>query len=297
MAFPTVSIIVPTYNRAERLKLCIGSLLLLDYPTYEIIVVNDGSTDATETYLAFVAGQVTAVTIAHAGRSAARNTGIAVARGEVVAFTDDDCVVDPLWLARLTEPFVKPDVVGTSGSVIYVAENYVPNPAERVVENRDARWPMTANVAYRTAAVLAVGGFDVTFDRYEDKELALRMWQQGRIVAVPEARVYHQPTEEAWPEMSYAVSSSAWVRMKRMHDLSVDKNNPAPVLFGCILMPRRYVALGWRTVALPLFVLWLRSRETGRVDRARYEIRMWWFLLRERMAIWKEAIHQKVFLV
>lgn len=296
MPDPSVSIIVPTYNRVEQLKLCIGALLLLDYPSFEIIVVDDGSTDDTASYVRSLGERVIGVTIAHGGRSAARNAGIRAARGEIIAFTDDDCLVDLQWLRNLLVPFCDTRVVGVSGAVIYVGEEYVAARGERVVENRQACWPMTANVAYRADVLRQIGGFDETFERYEDKELALRVWMHGRVVPVPEAKVYHQKTEGGtWPDFSFAHSSSAWVRMKHMHDLRVDKNNPAPFLFGCILLPRKYIGLGWRSAALPILLLWLRSE--SRRERAQYELRMWYFLLLERLAIWKEAIHQKTFVV
>lgn len=297
MDTPFVTIIVPTYNRAALLKQCIGSLLLLSYARYEIVVVDDGSTDETSVYLESLGPAVRWVRVPHHGRSRARNVGIALSRGEVVAFTDDDCVAQPSWLRYLTEPLESASIAGVSGAVVYVHETYTPRHDERRVENRDARWPMTANCAYRTRLLRNIGGFDEGFERYEDKELALRVWQHGTIACVPEAKVFHQATQEQWPDMRYASSSAAWVRLVKMHNVRLDRNNPAPILLWCILMPRRYGALLKRLVYAPrnLYRV-MRGTEEERAH-ARYELRWLRFLTVERLHIWRTAISEHVFLL
>ena len=90
---PSVSVVVASYNGGRTLPACLNSLIHLNYPNYEIILVNDGSTDDT----AKIAAQfptVRAIHQANLGLSAARNTGIAAATGDIVAFTDSDCRAD-----------------------------------------------------------------------------------------------------------------------------------------------------------------------------------------------------------
>ena len=106
---PYVSVIVPTHNRPDRLQACLRSLLALQYPRYEIIIVDNApSTSATREYIEQTCHkmqQVRYVREDRPGVSWARNRGMMMARGEILAFTDDDVVVDPYWLIELVRGF------------------------------------------------------------------------------------------------------------------------------------------------------------------------------------------------
>ncbi|MFC1578256.1 glycosyltransferase [Thermodesulfobacteriota bacterium] len=106
---PFISIIIPTYKRPERLAVCLKSLSRLDYPRerFEVIVVDDGSRKPPETVIAEFQGDfdVMLFTQIHAGPATARNTGAAQAKGEVLAFTDDDCEPAADWLQTLAQRF------------------------------------------------------------------------------------------------------------------------------------------------------------------------------------------------
>lgn len=113
---PTITVIVPTaMSRIEELKASIEHLQMLDYPNFEIIVVDNrrASAPATDTF------DVRVVRETRPGISAARNAGLAVAKGEIVAFTDDDVEVDPGWLRALGSRFVSdPDLSAVNGLVV-----------------------------------------------------------------------------------------------------------------------------------------------------------------------------------
>ncbi len=102
MSKQRISVIIPTFNRPSALKHCLRSLAVSDYPHdwFEIIVVNDGSDPPAAVS---VPGRLTVRLLhqANAGPSAARNAGAAVASGDLLAFTDDDCEIDPGWLPAL----------------------------------------------------------------------------------------------------------------------------------------------------------------------------------------------------
>ena len=85
-----------------------------------------------------------------------------------------------------------------------------------------------------------------------------------------------------WPNWEMVDSSAHWVRLKKMHDLSLDKNNPAP-FYGKVLMPRKFCGILWRLVALPILLVMclLQSRW------AKFQIKWLWFLILERGEIWK----------
>ncbi len=115
-ALPRASVVVPSnFARPAQLRRCAERLVELDYPDYEVIVVDNRPRDVPETEIP----GVRVVREPHPGISAARNRGIAVASGEIIAFTDDDAVVDRRWLRALGERLARePDVVGVSGLVV-----------------------------------------------------------------------------------------------------------------------------------------------------------------------------------
>lgn len=120
---PFVSIIVPTHNRPELIQSCLRSLSVLHYPHYEVIVVDNApSTSTTADFIQQAYGDAPWVRYVREDRpgvSWARNRGIAGARGKILAFTDDDVVVDPYWLVELVRPFgLADDVACVTGQVL-----------------------------------------------------------------------------------------------------------------------------------------------------------------------------------
>ncbi len=110
---PKASVVVCAYDAAATLGVCLESLKLLNYPAYEVIVVDDGSRDATAA-IAREAG-VRVVVIEHRGLAAARNAGIAAAEGRIVAFIDADAEADRDWLYHLVETIIRRGVVAAGG--------------------------------------------------------------------------------------------------------------------------------------------------------------------------------------
>lgn len=106
--WPFFSVIVCTYNGALRMSACLEALLAMDYPNYEVVVVNDGSTDHTaEVVGEFLSDErVRLFSVDSMGLSAARNYGASKARGEIFAYTDDDCEPDAAWLTWLAASYV-----------------------------------------------------------------------------------------------------------------------------------------------------------------------------------------------
>src|SRR5436305_840873 len=122
---PFVSVIVCSYNGGPTLASCLDSLGKLNYPEYEVILVDDGSTDDTS----YIAAQFPWVRYLHQsnqGLSHARNTGAAAAKGEVFAYTDSDCMVDPDWLYYLSGTLVSGDYAGVGGpNITPPAQNWI----------------------------------------------------------------------------------------------------------------------------------------------------------------------------
>jgi glycosyltransferase involved in cell wall biosynthesis len=111
------SVIVPTFNRLPSLRNTLDSLFRQDYSPVEIIVVDDGSTDATPLYLAELAsaGAIRHIRQENRGPAAARNAGAAIARGTIIGFTDDDCTLPADWVSDYVRTFASCDAALVGG--------------------------------------------------------------------------------------------------------------------------------------------------------------------------------------
>src|ERR1700694_3709220 len=127
---PFVSVIVPTHERIELLRSCLQALMSLHYPAYEIIIVDNApQTQATADFIRQTYHDVPCIHYIceeRLGASEARNRGIMAARGEILAFTDDDAVVDPYWLIELVRAFRSADDVACVTGLILPLELETP---------------------------------------------------------------------------------------------------------------------------------------------------------------------------
>ena len=199
--WPTVSVVVCAYNAADTLDDCLTSLDALTYPSREVIVVNDGSRDATAT-IARRHPDVRVIDLLNGGLSAARNAGLAAASGEIVAFTDADCRVDPDWLTYLVQPILVSDVAGAGGpSVVPPDDPWVAQcvarapggPTHVMLDDRTAEHVPGCNMAFRRDALLSIDGFNPVYLRAgDDVDICWRLQARGlRIGFAPAALVWH----------------------------------------------------------------------------------------------------------
>lgn len=194
------SIVIPCRNERPRLEACLDALEVQDHPRrqFEIVIVDGGSTDGCGA-LALRRG-VQLLTDEGKGPAAARNIGIRASRGEIVAFTDADCVPRYDWLTRLGDAFdADPDVGAIAGGLRLPRASLLGR-----LEDNDARLHyrgyITSNIAYRRAVLDALGGFDEMLRCAEDYDLAWRALDAGyRIEHEPRAIVLHDPPEVEEP--------------------------------------------------------------------------------------------------
>ncbi|MCC6233460.1 MAG: glycosyltransferase [Verrucomicrobiales bacterium] len=199
---PKVSVVVATYNGGRTLGPCLDALLELRHPDYEILVVDDGSTDDTPQITARYPQVRTLRLPRNQGLSHARNLGIRAATGELIAFTDSDCRPDPDWLLHLVTGLVEAPVVGVGGPNLLPPEDpplaavvdVAPGaPAHVMLDDRFAEHLPGCNMAFWKWALDAVGGFDPVFRQAgDDVDLCWRMQRRGwRLGFSPAAFVWH----------------------------------------------------------------------------------------------------------
>jgi GT2 family glycosyltransferase len=237
--WPRISVVVCSYNGARTLRDTLAALAQLDYPDYEVIVVNDGSTDATPAIAADYA--VRLISIANRGLSSARNTGWQAATSEIVAYIDDDAYPDPHWLTYLAATFRSTDYVGVGGPnlappgdgpVADCIANAPGGPVHVLVSDREAEHIPGCNMAFRRAALEAIGGFDPRYRTAgDDVDICWRLQENGGTLGFhPAALVWHHRRnsvkmywkqqqgygkaeallEEKWPERYNVAGHLAW---------------------------------------------------------------------------------------
>ena len=210
---PTVSIVVVSHGRPGELARCLTGLSQLRYPTFEIVVVAcaAGQARVRETALA---DAIKLAACDEANISVARNIGIRLAAGEIVAFVDDDAVPEPLWLDHLARAFDDGEVVAAGGFTH--ARNGIEIASRGAAVGPDGReMPIAVdesiptvltprpgraiklegtNMAIRRDVLRALGGFDPAYRFYlDDTDLAMRLvgTGAGRVAVVPLARMHH----------------------------------------------------------------------------------------------------------
>ena len=205
---PFFSVIIPTYNRPRQLRSCLKALSSLDYPRdcFEVIVVDDGNNVSMGSILSSFKDRldITLVRQRHGGPAAARNAGAMCAKGEFLAFTDDDCAPASGWLNNLAARFIKASDPAVGGKTINAFRGNRYSVATQIVVDYLCRWYNTDpeqarfcasnNLAIPAKGFHAIGGFDTTFTRAggEDREFCDRWLYSGyRLVYAPEALVYH----------------------------------------------------------------------------------------------------------
>ena len=198
---PFVSVIVCSYNGGRTLAACLDSLGKLNYPDYEIILVDDGSTDDTRD-IAEQFPHVRYIYQENHGLSHARNTGAAAATGDVFAYTDSDCMADLDWLYYLIGTLVSGDYAGVGGpNMTPPAQNWIQacvaaapgGPSHVLLTDTIAEHIPGCNMAFYRWAFENIGGFDPEYHKAgDDVDFCWRLQQAGCVIAFsPTAIVWH----------------------------------------------------------------------------------------------------------
>ena len=198
---PMVSVVICAYNAERTMLPCLESLRKLDYANFEVVIVDDGSRDRTaEISMDFPEFRL--IRQPNKGLSVARNVGLHAARGDIIAYTDSDCVVDPHWLTLMVRTLTEKNFDGCGGP------NYAPHedgwieaccaaspgaPCHVLTADDVAEHLAGCNMVFTKAALLKVGGFDPQFTSAgDDVDVCWRILDSGmRLGFCPAAFVWH----------------------------------------------------------------------------------------------------------
>jgi cellulose synthase/poly-beta-1,6-N-acetylglucosamine synthase-like glycosyltransferase len=199
--YPKVSVIVCAYNAERTMDSCLASLKELNYPNYEVIVVNDGSSDRTleitQRY-----DYVRLISQENKGLSVARNVGMTAATGEIVAYTDSDCMADPDWLTYLVAKFLSSGLAAVGGPNLSPPEDsLVPAcvavspgvPTHILLSDEVAEHIAGCNMAFRRQVLQEINGFNPIFRTAgDDVDICWRLQDRGYTIGFsPAAIVWH----------------------------------------------------------------------------------------------------------
>jgi glycosyltransferase involved in cell wall biosynthesis len=237
--WPRITVVVCSYNGSRTIRDTLDGLAGLAYPNYEVIVVNDGSTDNTPAIASEY--DVTLISTENRGLSNARNTGWQEASGELVAYIDDDAYPDPHWLHYLAWTFLHTDYVGVGGpniappgdgAVADCLANAPGGPVHVLLSDTEAEHIPGCNMSFRRNALAAIKGFDARYRvAGDDVDLCWRLQDHvGKIGFHAAAMVWHHKRnsvktywkqqqgygkaeallEEKWPEKYNALGHFSW---------------------------------------------------------------------------------------
>ena len=201
------SIVIPTYNRPQRLAQCLQSIAQLDYPRdrFEVIVVDDGSKTPLDEVVAPLQNQIQLKLLrqANAGPAAARNRGAKAARGKFLAFTDDDCQPLPNWLSQFAASLaITPEAMIGGRTINALGDNPFSTASQELIDylyeyynpaKGKKAFFASNNIAMPKSGFESLGGFDVSFPlaAAEDRDFCDRWEQKYPMVYEPQAQINH----------------------------------------------------------------------------------------------------------
>lgn len=301
MSLPPVSVGVAAYNAEATIRPLLDSLRELSYPTYEVIIVDDGSTDATPDIVAEYRGDDSPITLIqqeNQGASAARNRAFEAANYDIVAYTDSDTQVDSEWLTHLVAPFEDPEVGATTGQTIFETNDTCTSWVRSVdIAIRNARREETTrlangpNCAFRCDLLAETGGFNPDWFHAEDTAVSYEVYAHGyEIRYVPDAKVYHVPEDDWRDYLSKRYrDAKAFTRMLFTHpDHAAVKDDFVPPTWK--IQPPLFAVLVFGLPLLLLLgpiglVLYLGLGSVGMVLNLPFALRVAWRAKRPRFVV------------
>lgn len=268
---------------------CLQSILDQSFNEFEIIVIDDFSTDNTKQLIQSLNDKRIKCfsNDRWLGITASRNKGITKASGKYVFFTDGDCIVTNNWIEEGLKYLQRSNCVAVEGRIYYVSKSYRPSFSDHVMENRSGGHFMTGNMAYNKAALEKVGGFDEKLSYLEDRDIAYRLMEIGKIYFNKEMVVYH-PQVTITPYKLVTSASNVKNRVYLYRKLHVKD-----FLLGRILYPMNLMKLIFPPLIFSsLFFKRFKDSNDFKLFPFSYV-----HLAYQRLQIWEECAKEKVFLI
>ena len=279
---PFFTIVVPTYERPEQLGECLGSIARLDYPPdcFEVIVVDDGSKSPPEQVVATISDRIQARLLVqphgNRGPAAARNRAVSDARGVFLAFTDDDCVVDPGWLREFAVRFkLHPHKLLGGRTLNALHQNRGSATSQMIMDvvyahyntdPDDGRFYASNNFAVAADQFRSVGGFDESFRTSEDREFCDRWVARGlQISYAPGAVVYHAhplTLRSLWNQ-HFGYGRGAWRFHQRRALRGAEPFRPDLDFYVKLFRASCSPARGFPTSLMPAWLFWSQLANTA----------------------------------
>jgi glycosyltransferase involved in cell wall biosynthesis len=266
---PQVSVIIPTYNRGWIIKEAIDSVLAQDYAEFELIVVDDGSTDHTADVLDSYRNVIKVLSQKNKGVSAARNRGIAEASGKFIAFLDSD----DLWLSQKLSAQIEfftqtPDALICQTEEVWIRNGLIVNPKKRhkkpsgmIFEPSLALCLVSPSaVMIRRSLLEIVGNFDETLPACEDYDLWLRISCRFPVYRIDTPLIIKRGGHEDQLSASFGLDRFRIKAIKK-------------IIESGFLSKRQYAA-AVKTLKEKCNIYAAGCRKRGRIDEADYYVKL-----------------------
>jgi glycosyltransferase involved in cell wall biosynthesis len=286
-----ISIIIPCHNEDRYLRKCIESMLSQSYKNWELIIIDDGSTDKSREIINSYKDEriIRIFNKQPLGPARARNLGIKRSIGEILFFTDADCYADENWLENGLDFFRKNRCLGVEGKLFYISKDYITSLSDQLTVDLETRgqW-MTANVAYEKTAFDKAGLFNEQIKFQEDRALALRIKKYGEILYCRNMIITHM--EKKWTPKGFINNGK---RIESIIQLFLFYNDKIDIKLR-IVRPINLLKI----IIFPLAFI-------GPIIKNKVKTSYDWKLLPlvyirlvlERITIWRTAIKERVFLI
>jgi glycosyltransferase involved in cell wall biosynthesis len=284
-----VSIVVPVKNGEKCVANCIESILNQTFENFELIMVDDASSDRTgeiingfkDTRIKYIRNKE------WRGIAGSRNAGIKLSGGKYVFFTDADCATNKNWIEEGLRCFKK-GYVGVEGKIVYVSENYQRTYSDYIMENRYGGKFMTGNAAYKRDIILAIGGLNESLTYFSDRALGLEVSKNYGKICFNKSMVVIHPWVQMTPKKVLKTVSSIEDR---------------------IFLFRRFgdrELLSWRIMDIRRFAMFLCPELifasflfNSYKKKADFGLLPFTFIVAivERIHIWKASVKNRVFII
>lgn len=285
----SVSILLTLRNAEKDVGKCLTSLLDQTFTDFEVVIVDDVSTDKTKEIIQKFKDQRVKYFRNERllGLSASRNKCLKYATGDYVFFTDGDCIVSKNWIEEGLKYLKTSDCIGVEGKTYYVSKEYKPTRSDDVVDNLTGGQYPTCNMSYMKSTLNSIGGFDERYTYMEDRDLASRAKRLGKIRFNPNMIVIHQKKTFTW---------RGFVRkgcIARNRVLIYKKLNDKSFFIWRILYPLNLVAIFFPPLIIRSF---FANRYKTKEDFALFPF-TYIKLIYERLSFWDMCAREKVFLI